>query len=215
MTKKKKVNSNVIKVGFLDDEKDKLKEFESFFSKKTNIMSCLYTQSIKEAVGWAINEQIDVLVSDLILEQEDNGVDVLKSAWDVNKELVLILYSAFVMKPKQRKICEQIKATTIRKHEGLQTLFYNIVQLSEHESIIVIPDTEENIELKKMLLLFSSKLIDDLESLQKEAPNFKIHYGINTYTASQLLKELNNFTDIGKNFMRDYFHGKNILKENG
>ncbi len=211
MATSKITRTKKIRVGFLDEEAIQINRITNYFSEKD--LSCLYTQDASEAVNWVINGKIDILVSDFNLEQDDDGITILESVRSIDDEIKLILFSGFTFDSEKRSRCSKINALTIRKHEGYTTLYQNIMQLfGKGKKEEDLGTNEENERLKRMVLTFASKLIVDLKKLNNESPNFKIHYGEDTFSPSEMLDEINNLTEIGKNFVEDYFYGINISK---
>jgi DNA-binding NtrC family response regulator len=207
-------SNNVIKVGFVDDEEEQILQLKSHFTDKENL-NALYSSDPTEAMGWVIREEIDVLVFDMNLGGV-NGIDFLEKARSLDQDIILILFSGYILDKEQSKRCRTLNVFPIKKHEGKDSLEDNIVRLYGVDNTSsedkIIDASSINNDLKKIILDLASPLIADLQKLSKSNQEIKITIGEDFYSASQLIGEIESLSTIGKKFIEDYFSALKILK---
>lgn len=203
---------SIIRVGFVDDEHEQIQQLKSHFAVNKEI-NALYSNDPTEAMGWVIQEQIDVLVFDMNLNGV-NGIDFLEKARNLNQDIKLILFTGYILDKEQSRRCRRHGILSIKKHEGKESLEDNIMSISSvgNDNVVDKGNDTPNSELKAMLLDLASPLIVDLQKLAKSSQDIKIDIGEESYTPNQLIDEIESLTFVGRKFVVDFFSGLKILK---
>ena len=64
-------------------------------------------------------------------------------------------------------------------------------------------EQKENDDLKKMVLTFAEKLVQDLEIIHKKYPDFKIQILDSSVGPKEMIDHITNLTPMGKKFITD------------
>jgi DNA-binding NarL/FixJ family response regulator len=207
------VNSK-IRILFVDEENIQLEQLGLFFSNHSNV-DARYVQDTTEAMAIVLNQDIDVLVFDLNLGQPRNGIDFLESARQLHSKLRLILFTGYTMNDANRVRLDRIGARVVRKQEGKNTLYDNILEMTGNGlNAASVHIEKENQGLREIILQLAANLLADLEQLKCANPKMVIQFNSGTFTPEELISEIKSLSDVGKKFVQDYFHGMSIVKRN-
>ncbi len=208
-------NIQTANILFLDDEKEVRNITKDFFQKKG--IPITTSDNFVEAMEQVSSQTFDVALCDLDLHKisKADGIEFLENVRNKNKKVFLCLYTIYEntisFKQKRSLLNMQIK---IYDKNDPEVMFENLED--DYLKFLAKQKGNENNYNDFANDLFSTIKMDALKHLSNIS-NKEIYVqvtGINkNVTVSDLIIEINKGTEIGNQYIKDFYETTNFIKK--